>query len=135
MYRDDTITFERAERRADIEAVTAPAIGRLPWIEVARGAPYFVTETGEPWTPIGQNDSISWIELKGLFRRRDLPAVEAPSALARRSRRHLPAADAGVRPGPPSLLRAALAGVPPKHGPALGRPLRSCASGTACACC
>ena len=77
MYRDDTITFERAERRADIEAVTTPAIGRLPWIEVARGAPYFVTETGEPWTPIGQNDSISWIELKGLFRRRDLPAVEA----------------------------------------------------------
>ena len=49
----------------------------LPWIEVAPDAPYFVTEAGEPWTPVGQNDAISWIELNGLFRRRDLPAVEA----------------------------------------------------------
>jgi hypothetical protein len=49
----------------------------LPWIEVAPGAPYFVTDAGEPWTPIGQNDAISWVELKGLFRRRDLPGVIA----------------------------------------------------------
>ncbi len=49
----------------------------LPWIQVASGAPYFITEAGEPWTPVGQNDAISWVELKGLFRRRDLPAVEA----------------------------------------------------------
>ena len=74
MYRDDTIAFERA---ADIGAAAAPAAVRLPWIKVADGAPYFVTETGEPWTPVGQNDAISWDELAGLFRRRDLPAVEA----------------------------------------------------------
>ena len=49
----------------------------FPWIQVASGAPYFITEAGEPWTPIGQNDAISWIELNGLFRRRDLPDVEA----------------------------------------------------------
>ncbi len=49
----------------------------LPWIQVASGAPYFITEAGEPWTPVGQNDAISWVELKGLFQRRDLPAVEA----------------------------------------------------------
>ncbi|MFT8243716.1 hypothetical protein [Roseomonas sp. BN140053] len=49
---------------------------KLPWIERAPGAPYFVTAAGEPWTPIGQNDAISWPELEGLFRRRDLPAVE-----------------------------------------------------------
>jgi mannan endo-1,4-beta-mannosidase len=49
----------------------------MPWIAVAPDAPYFVTEDGEPWTPIGQNDAISWVEFKGLFRRRDLPAVEA----------------------------------------------------------
>jgi hypothetical protein len=49
----------------------------LPWIQVAQGAPYFITGTGEPWTPIGQNDAISWVELNGLFRRRNLPAVEA----------------------------------------------------------
>lgn len=48
----------------------------LPWIGVAAGAPYFVDETGAPWTPIGQNDAISWPDLKGLFRRADLPAVE-----------------------------------------------------------
>jgi hypothetical protein len=48
----------------------------LPWIGIAPDAPYFVTETGEPWTPIGQNDAISWPELAPLFRRRDLPAVE-----------------------------------------------------------
>jgi hypothetical protein len=49
----------------------------LPWIQVASGAPYFITEAGEPWTPVGQNDAISWVELRGLFQRRDLPAVEA----------------------------------------------------------
>jgi mannan endo-1,4-beta-mannosidase len=49
----------------------------MPWIEVAPGAPYFITEEGENWTPIGQNDAIIWPELEGLFRRKDLPAVEA----------------------------------------------------------
>lgn len=49
----------------------------LPWIEVAPDAPYFVTDAGEAWTPVGQNDAISWTELNGLFRRRDLPTVEA----------------------------------------------------------
>ncbi|WP_210530417.1 hypothetical protein [Rubellimicrobium arenae] len=29
-----------------------------------------------PWTPIGQNDAITWPELEGLFRRKDLPAVD-----------------------------------------------------------
>jgi hypothetical protein len=53
---------------------TAPAT--LPWIEVALDAPYFIDDTGAPWTPIGQNDAISWVEFAGLFRRRDLPAVE-----------------------------------------------------------
>lgn len=49
---------------------------RLPWIEVAPGAPYFQTEDGQAWTPIGQNDAITWPELAGLFRRRDLAGVE-----------------------------------------------------------
>jgi mannan endo-1,4-beta-mannosidase len=49
----------------------------LPWIQVAPGAPYFVTEAGDPWTPVGQNDAIAWPELAPLFRRGDLPAVEA----------------------------------------------------------
>ena len=49
----------------------------MPWIKVAEDAPYFVTETGVAWTPIGQNDGIGWVDLEGLFRGRDRPAVEA----------------------------------------------------------
>ena len=48
----------------------------LPWIGVAPDASYFCDEHGRDWTPIGQNDAISWPELEGLFRRRDLPGVE-----------------------------------------------------------
>ena len=35
-----------------------------------------MTEDGAPWTPVGQNDAISWVELRGLRDRRDVPAVE-----------------------------------------------------------
>ncbi len=49
----------------------------LPWIQVAANAPYFVDEQGAAWTPVGQNDAVSWPELTGLFRRRDLAGVEA----------------------------------------------------------
>lgn len=50
---------------------------QLEWIETRRGHPYFFTASGEAWTPIGQNDAISWVELAGLFRRKDLAGVEA----------------------------------------------------------
>ena len=46
-----------------------------PWIGRAPDAPYFRTEDGETWTPIGQNDSISWLELSGLVGQRDLAGV------------------------------------------------------------
>jgi len=49
----------------------------LAWIGVAPDAPYFVTEDGRPWTPIGQNDAVTWPEFAGLFRRKDMAAVEA----------------------------------------------------------
>lgn len=60
---------------------TATALSRaagsgLPWVRVAPGAPYFVTEDGAPWHPVGQNDAVTWPELQGLFRRRDLAAVD-----------------------------------------------------------
>ncbi len=58
---------------AAADAAQSPS---LPWILARSGLPYFVTEDGEPWTPIGQNDAISWPELSGLFCRRDLPGVE-----------------------------------------------------------
>ena len=62
-------------RRSRATCHTSPS-HTLPWICVADRAPYFVTEDGEPWTPIGQNDGISWDDLAGLYRRRDVAAVE-----------------------------------------------------------
>lgn len=45
------------------------------WIEAVPGVPYFQTEHGEPWTPVGQNDAINWPDLIGLMGRRELPKV------------------------------------------------------------
>ncbi|WP_245447360.1 hypothetical protein [Methylobacterium sp. 17Sr1-1] len=77
---DDIIDFNQYSR-ADFQTNSrfeSREPGPLPWIQVGKfGAPYFATETGAAWTPVGQNDAISWVELAGLFRRRDLPAVEA----------------------------------------------------------
>jgi hypothetical protein len=53
------------------------AQAEIPWIAVAPQAPYFIAEDGSPWTPIGQNDNINWLELKGLFRRRNMGEAEA----------------------------------------------------------
>lgn len=39
----------------------------LPWIRRAPGVPYFETDAGEAWTPIGQNDALTWPELRGLL--------------------------------------------------------------------
>ena len=49
----------------------------VPWIVTTPGHPYFRTEEGQDWHPIGQNDAISWRELNPLFGRKDVPAVEA----------------------------------------------------------
>ena len=56
----------------------------LPWIERAPGAPYFVDDAGAAWTPIGQNDAITWPELAGLYRRRAPDAVSPPPPRPRR---------------------------------------------------
>ena len=50
---------------------------QLLWVGRAPGAPYFQTEDGIAWHPIGQNDAISWKELAPLYRRRDVGVVEA----------------------------------------------------------
>ncbi len=56
------------------EAFKLPA--DMAWITTFPDAPYFVTDNGEPWTPIGQNDAITWPELNGLFRRKDMQTAE-----------------------------------------------------------
>jgi mannan endo-1,4-beta-mannosidase len=66
----------RPRVRRAIAAPRAPEVA-LPWVRRAPDAPYFVLDTGEPWTPVGANESITWPELAGLFARRDLPGVEA----------------------------------------------------------
>ena len=48
----------------------------MDWIQVSPHSPYFEDESGHSWTPIGQNDAISWPDLAGAFCRRDLPSVE-----------------------------------------------------------
>lgn len=45
-------------------------------VRVVPGSPYFMTDDGASWTPIGHNDAITWPDLAPLFRRRDLAAVE-----------------------------------------------------------
>jgi mannan endo-1,4-beta-mannosidase len=67
---DRRLTRETAPERA---SASAPG---LPWVCAAPDAPYFLDETGAAFTPIGQNDSIGWSDLDGLFRRRDLAGVE-----------------------------------------------------------
>src|SRR5688500_4342467 len=48
----------------------------MPWIQVAKNSPYFITDKGDDWTPVGQNDAITWPELRGAFLRKDLSGVE-----------------------------------------------------------
>jgi mannan endo-1,4-beta-mannosidase len=56
-----------------LEGSPASAMAR---VRVVPGNPYFVTDDGYPWTPIGHNDAITWPDLAPLFRRRDMAAVE-----------------------------------------------------------
>lgn len=45
------------------------------WIVRAPASPYFMTEDGAAWMPIGQNDAVSWPDLRGLYARRDVAAA------------------------------------------------------------
>jgi hypothetical protein len=74
MRKDEFSLFPSAEQALQVgDDAPVHSVG-MPWIRVEGS--YFITESGEPWTPIGQNDAITWPDLRGLFRRRDLPAVE-----------------------------------------------------------
>jgi len=48
----------------------------IEWIGAARGAPYFQTESGANWTPVGHNDALTWPTLSGCYGRKDLPATD-----------------------------------------------------------
>jgi mannan endo-1,4-beta-mannosidase len=57
-----------------VVAAPAPALGG--WVRCAAGAPYFATEAGTAWTPVGHNDAITWPNIGPLYRRRDRQAVD-----------------------------------------------------------
>ena len=35
-------------------------VRRLEWVGIAPNAPYFVTDAGRAWMPIGHNDAVAW---------------------------------------------------------------------------
>ena len=51
-----------------------------PWIKVSDNAPYFEDENGNSWTPIGQNDAVTWPDFAGLFKQKNIQAVEGHMA-------------------------------------------------------
>lgn len=65
-----------AEHEVDFARSPSSAEARPRWITARRGLPYFLDETGAPWTPVGHNEAITWPNLAALFRRRDPAAVE-----------------------------------------------------------
>ena len=48
----------------------------LPWIQTYPDHAYFFTDKGDGWIPIGQNDAITWPDLKGLFLKKNPEKVE-----------------------------------------------------------
>jgi hypothetical protein len=70
--------FQQADEQFEAEGQSGSTgnDAGLSWIEVRPGHPYFFDDRGDTWTPIGQNDAISWPELAGLYRRRDVESVE-----------------------------------------------------------
>jgi hypothetical protein len=51
-------------------------IHSLPWIKTLPDKSYFFTEKGDNWMPVGQNDAITWPDLKGVFLRKNLKHTE-----------------------------------------------------------
>lgn len=57
----------------------------MQWIHTAPGAPYFQTETGEDWTPVGHNDALTWPTLSGCYGRKDLASTDRYLAMLARN--------------------------------------------------
>ncbi|WP_347156656.1 hypothetical protein [Pontibacter chitinilyticus] len=64
------------KKKSKVKAVIPTPVPDLPWVQVAPDAPYFITEDGADWTPIGQNDAINWPDFNNAFRRKDMQQVE-----------------------------------------------------------
>jgi hypothetical protein len=49
----------------------------MPYVQVAPGGRYFMTEDGAPFLVIGHNEALPWPTLRDLYEERDVGAVEA----------------------------------------------------------
>lgn len=67
--------MKELETRASLASVQLSA--PLPWVRTEKHCPYLLTEDGQAWMPIGQNDAICWPDLAGLYGRRDMAAAES----------------------------------------------------------
>jgi hypothetical protein len=63
MHASGNLVSPAARRSGDSAAAA------LPWVQVAPHAPYFCTDDGQAWTPIGHNDAITWPTLVGVLQR------------------------------------------------------------------
>ena len=66
-------------------ATIGSASPKLAWIGKAPSVPYFMTETGDSWTPVGHNDSITWPGLSGLLGMKDAASADAYLAMLARN--------------------------------------------------
>jgi mannan endo-1,4-beta-mannosidase len=58
-----------------IRRVAAPHPDR-DWVRCAAHAPYFQTDSGAAWSPVGHNEAITWPHIAPLYRRKDVAAVD-----------------------------------------------------------
>lgn len=66
-----------ARGRAALRRVAPPDAADMGgWIRCAEAAPYFETDVGTPWAPIGHNEAITWPNIAPLYRRRDAESVD-----------------------------------------------------------
>lgn len=76
--------FGTAAGHAHMKSLAVPSPVQ-DWIGCAQRAPYFETEGGRSWTPVGYNEAITWPNLALLYRRRDPAVVERHFARLRDS--------------------------------------------------
>lgn len=55
------------------------------WVRCADGAPYFQTESGAAWAPVGHNEAITWPNIEPLYAQRDPQAVDRHFAMLKAS--------------------------------------------------
>ncbi len=74
-WQDEVVSASLSKRISEQQLPNSPFLP-VSWIETIPNHPYFITDGGQPWFPIGQNEALTWPGLQGLFRRKDVAGVE-----------------------------------------------------------